>query len=960
MMVKPLILSMLAALAIPAHAVEAPAVLATAGATDARLAKRGNVPSAIAALLEKANYWKSRNRKDLAVSAWKRVLLSMPAHQEALSELALYYAETGQMNIARDYLKLLAQVNPAHPVVDRVERMFSYTINQPAWQQLAQADQAFKRGDLAIAEAGYNTALTLFHDFPEAWLGLANVMMKQNKYAEATDYLDRYEAKKRQTPATARMRSEIFMKKGAAAEASRDYNEALAYYSKAKGALPNDPWATLALARMLRKQGKPDAGNRDIVQLTASSRDADTRYAGALYYSEVNQWNQVRQLLDQVAPSERTEAMRAMLARADVFVKASGAQKLYADHSEQAAIDALAAASKEAEGKADLASIVANAWMNIGKPARAVELLETVKSMTPGLQLQYAAALLQAKQDKKLSQLLEEIDRRIAAANYDREALENIRSAHSLRKADTLREAGKYEEGIATIKPLLEKQPQNVDLLLADARLLGASGAYPEALMEVDKALLVEPGNHEAIREGASYAIRMKDYPLAERYLSGIRKDDQDWAALYVEAGHLAEANDNPEKAASYFALGGQVVENEVKINTSISPNRQSSNNTERFIPYLEVAYAMRNKNGMGGLSHLYETEVPMAYHLPMDGGSSSLVFKATAVKLDAGDAAQNLDLFGTNPPAAPLPVPYPVSASGTAFSVGYQSSVLAGDIGVSPLGFKFNNVVGGVRWNKDIAGANIALEATRRSVTDSVLSYAGAIDNVTRMAWGGVTKSGAKAAIYYPFGESWSGYASVSYYGYSGSNVANNASSHINLSLIYLLGRTDDFEASLSARLTRSGFNNNQNYFTWGNGGYYSPQRDTGITVPLHLTGMRGNLIYELNLSLGFSNVLQDAALVYPTNPVLQAGLGAAGIQPASVNYGKRSMGVDWTISYEFAPQMTVGNHFHYDESTTYQQMGIMLFVRYDFDKRPDNSRVPPYPVKPYYLLSQGGAGLN
>lgn len=959
MMVKPLLLSILAALAVPADALAATAVQAV-GTANSRSAKPGDVPPAIAGLLEKARYWKNQNRKDVAVSSWKRVLLSVPTEQESLSELALYYAETGQMNSARDYLKLLQQVNPAHPVVDRVERLLSYSTNQPAWQQLAQADQAFKRGDLAAAEAAYNAALTSYAEFPEALLGLASVMLKQNRQEQAVGYLDRYEARKRQTAASARMRYEIFMKKGATAETARDFNAAQGEYAKAKALLPTDPWCTLALARMLRKQGKPEVGNREMDQLTAASRDSDTRLAGALYYAEVNQWDQVRQLLGQLAAGDRNEQMRSLLARADVFVRAAEAKKLHESHATQAAEDALTVADKAAWGRADLVSIVAGVWMDIGQPGRAVALLESVKTMPPNMQLQYAGALLQAGEDQKLTQLLGEIDRRVAAANYDRQTLESIRSAHSLRRAEALREAGKYDEGLAEIKEPLAHDPHNVDLLLARARLLGAARAYPEALKEVDQALLIQPGNHEAIRQGADYSIQLNDYALAERYLSAIRKDDPAWASLYIEAGHFAEANNHPDKAAGYFALGGQAVAAEQRINTSIAPNRQASNNVDKFFPYLEVGYAVRNKNGMGGLSHLYETEVPVAYHLPIADSRSALVFKATSVKLDAGDAGPNLDLFGTNPPAAPLPVPYPVRANGTAFSIGYQSAELAGDIGVSPVGFKFNNVVGGVRWNRDIAGANIALEATRRSVVDSVLSYAGAVDNVSGQAWGGVTRSGVKAAVYYPFNDVWSGYASFGYYGYGGFNVANNASSHMNLSLIYLLGRTDNFEASLSARLSRVAYNNNQNFFTWGHGGYYSPQQDNSFTVPLHLTGSRGNLVYEFNLGLGFANVVQDAAPVYPNNTLLQAGLGAAGIQPASVNYGKRSLGLDWTVSYEFAPQLTVGNRFHYDESTIYQQMGIMLFLRYDLEKRQDASRVPPYPIKPYYLTTQGGSGLN
>ena len=946
------------------QAADALTALAVKGVADKTASeKRGNSPPVtpvVAGLLDKARHWKQQNRIDLAAPVWERVLLSSPWDEESLSELAMYQASIGQFSSARDYLKRLQQANDKHPAIDRVERMLSFKKDAPAWKQLALADQSLSRGDLTAAKDGYQTALKIFPDFPEALLGLAKVLLKQNKYADALELIDRYEARKQQTPQSASLLSQIFMKKGSEAEAAHNIDSAYGFYAKARSLQPADPWASLALARMLRKQGKLDAARHEIDQMTGGARDIDSRYVGALYYAEGNQWSQVKLLLDQIASGDRREQIRVLHERAGVFVRTEQAKRLHSEHLESEAIDSLTVAEKESGGKADLISIVAIVWMDIGQPQRAIALLERSKPVPAGLQLLYAGALLQAGQDEKLAQLLNAIDSKGISTDSDKQVLENIRFAYGLRKAESLRLAGKFAEGEEVLKPLLAQHPKHIALLLAHARLLGAANAFQDALKVVDAVLVIEPGNHEAIRQGANYAVQLNDYPLADRYLSASKKDDAEWAALYLEAGHYAEAGRNEAKAESYFALGGQAIPKQKGIDMSIAPNRQSSNNEPQQNSYLEAGYAIRYKNGMGGLGYLYEQEIPLALHVPLEGNQSALVFKVTQVKLDAGDAGPNLDLFGTNLPAAPLPVPYPVSASGTAFSVGYQSAALAADIGFSPVGFKFNNIVGALRWNKDISGSNVALEGSRRSVAQSVLSYAGAVDNVTGAAWGGVSKTGAQASIYRPFGETWAGYASAGYYGYSGSNVANNDSNHLSASLIYLLAHSDDFEASVSARLSHSGFRQNQNFFFWGHGGYYSPQRDTSFTIPLHLTGKTERLVYEFNLSAGISDVVQAAALIYPTDPVRQAALGLAGMQPGSVASGQKLMGLDWTVEYEFAPQFWLGNRSHYEESPAYQQTGMMFYLRYDFDKKVGSGRLPPYPIKPYYITTQGGAGLN
>lgn len=985
--------------------------------TAVKLPRSASSSGLIEALLDKARYWKARNRMDLAASTWERVLRSDPKQLEALAGLGLYQASVGRADLANNYLIRLKEADPKYPAIDELERalapassstqvaeevdpaaaakanqrsQYFASLNQgdlarkqrrmeeaaahfraaaatmPDMPEApsALADLMFEQGDLSGAEAAYRKVITRHSGYPDATLGLARILIRQKKYSDALSLMEKLDSGTQNVGRSAGLRAEAYLRMGEIAEGAGDKPAALDYYGKAKSLRSNDPWVVLSFARLLRQQGQPEAASREIERITASAHDRDTNYAGALFYAEENQWVRALALLDQIDAQDRNTNINGLRSRAVVYVRSDLARRLYDDGSVSDAIEMMSSAENDAAGKPELVSRAASTWSYIGQPERAIALMERSQPLTAGLQLQYAGALLQANQDAKLEQLLNEIDSKGGEAAGNPE-LDRIRIALAVRKVDTLRQEGKMTEAADMLRPLLAKFPQDEYLLLAKARLLGAAGELPEAFKTVDGVLARTPGNHEAIRQGTEYAIRQNDFTLADNYLSGSSSADADRATLYVEAAHQAEARQNSEQAAKYYKQAEELGARR-GIDLAASPERLLSMRGVKHEPYFEAGYAARYKSGLLGLSYLYERERPMALHVPLEGQEASLVFKATHVTLDAGDAGMWTDIFGRNFPN-PGPLNYPVTASGMALSAGYQSASLSADIGVSPIGFEFNRVVGGVRWNADMAKSNVALEFSRRSVTDSVLSYAGAVDNVTGAAWGGVTKTGGQASIYHPFGGSWAGYASVGLYSYDGTNVASNTSNHANASLIYQIERSDEREMSVAVRLSHTRYSRNLGWFFWGHGGYYSPQKETGVYVPFHVAGNGNNFSYEFNLEGGTASVVEDAAPAFPIlDPVLQAQIAAAVllgepvIRPANARNAKGSWRTDWTVEYEFAPKFTLGHRFRYEESLQYQQLGAMLYLRYDFDRKEGRKKFPPNPIRPYYVTSQGGAGLN
>ena len=109
-----------------------------------------------------------------------------------------------------------------------------------------------------------------------------------------------------------------------------------------------------------------------------------------------------------------------------------------------------------------------------------------------------------------------------------------------------------------------------------------------------------------------------------------------------------------------------------------------------------------------------------------------------------------------------------------------------------------------------------------------------------------------------------------------------------------------------------------------------------------------------------GIANVNEAPAMVYPTDAARQTAMGIAGMRLGSTINGKGSTKVDWTVEYSMNTQFVLGNRFHYEETVNYQQLGAMFYLRYDFDKKALPTRFPPNPIRPYYVTTQGGAGLN
>jgi tetratricopeptide (TPR) repeat protein len=371
-----------------------------------------------------------------------------------------------------------------------------------------------------------------------------------------------------------------------------------------------------------------------------------------------------------------------------------------------------------------------------------------------------------------------------------------------------------------------------------------------------------------------------------------------------------------------------------------------------------------RSRNGDSGTSSLSDFSVPIEGKMPVgDGGH--MVLRVTPVLLDAGQISKS-DLntaqrFGTNAFASSNTFTNSNSnqqAAGVAFGLGYESLRLKADIASTPIGFKVSTAVGGVSYADRLGDMSIKLDLSRRSVTDSLLSYAGTVDDRTGTIWGGVTATGGRAELGLEDGRfGVFGYGSYHYVG--GKGVVDNNRYEGGAGAYYKVAQDANMELTAGVSVTALGYDKNLRYFTLGHGGYFSPQRYFALNFPVEWSGRTGQLSYKLEGSLGIQNFRENTAAYFPGSTSLQtawetaaATANSAAGGPAGVTWktsypGQTKTGMGFRLSsaveYRLAPKWVIGGRLALDNASDYFQSSGLLYVRYSFEPNTRPVNFPP-----------------
>jgi hypothetical protein len=278
----------------------------------------------------------------------------------------------------------------------------------------------------------------------------------------------------------------------------------------------------------------------------------------------------------------------------------------------------------------------------------------------------------------------------------------------------------------------------------------------------------------------------------------------------------------------------------------------------DRHAPALDGIVESRLRTGELGLGALADLRQSVAAELPIAlRGRATL--RATEIELDAGIArAGASSRFGTGTGALGEQ-----RVAGTELRAAYEDRDVVADFGTSPIGFPVFSLLGGVRLRHAFGDVRVSVEGARRPVIDSMLSFAGVQDPATGRFWGGVVTEGGRMDLAYApqFLTVW-GYASLDRL--LGFHVAENRRIAGGAGFAFRVGAGELGEISAGATVTGMAFDRNLSLFTWGQGGYFSPQQFLHAGVPVGWKGGR-RFRWEVVAEPGYHWFRQDATAVFP-----------------------------------------------------------------------------------------------
>ena len=770
---------------------------------------------------------------------------------------------------------------------------------------------------------------------------------------------------------------------------------------------PQDAWLRYTLARQYRDLGMPALGRTVMDEGVRASPSPDMRYAAALYLNSLDDIDTASKLLAQVPEAQRSDGMRELAVNLKAQQDLRQVRRLEAQGRTQDARALLDRIAIDAKDDPQTLASVGREWITLGNADKGLALVRDWLDAHPGdpaigVRLRYGELLMSSHRDDQLPPWIADARTRAGVTAEQQAQFDDQLLRLSLRRAYRQIDAGDLAGAAHTLDDVPAAGQKDKRWLLAQADLREAKHDYRGAEDAARAVLVDHPGDADARLTLARMEERMghrktaqtlvdqvlADTPpqdidtrlaVARRYTAIGRNDEAlgvvaplhtqypDRSDVTLQSGRIAQSQGQYDDAAQLYRSASTQEQGEGEAPSPTdgltSAQRALQGLDDRRQGQVATGVIQSNESGSSGMSRLDATEIPFYLRIP-DGYTGHYFFHADTVLLDAGTLpADRLDPayeFGKIAALgnAGLP-PIPQNDKGVALAAGYDfsgaSNSWRADIGTTPLGFTEQSVLGGFLYRHDFYDSSVTLDVSRRPVTSSLVSYAGARDPVTGETWGGVVRSGFTVRGAQDVGIT-TLFASMGYGVLTGDNTETNHEFKVRTGVDWPVYVATDQRFTSGLVVNYWHYANNQHFYTFGNGGYYSPGKYLSVSVPLDWTGRHERWAWELEASLGTSSTREDDAPYFPTRPDLQAQAVArmAAASLGSPYFGTGSGGgfsytVAAALEYRLTPHWVIGTRFKIDRSRDYAPNLGTLYLRYFFDRQRMPVPFPPDPVKPY-----------
>lgn len=382
---------------------------------------------------------------------------------------------------------------------------------------------------------------------------------------------------------------------------------------------------------------------------------------------------------------------------------------------------------------------------------------------------------------------------------------------------------------------------------------------------------------------------------------------------------------------------------------------QQLANIEGGYSPWLGGTGLVNHRSGTAGFDSLTMLEAPFEVSAPV-GTAARLTVISRPSFLDSGVPTTGpllpngvVERLGTAAANAALTQQ---NASGIGGEVQLALPTFAAALGYSPYGFLVSNVIGRLNWKPGNGPLTVTL--TRDSVRDSQLSYAGLRDpgsaspSYAGNIWGGVVASGGEAQ--FGKGDANSGYYVSGGGQYiSGSHVLTNSRIDGDAGAYWRAKVVpDEGTLMVGANFFGMHYTHNEYFFTYGQGGYFSPQAYFLGNVPVSWQGRYGlNLHYTVVGAFGVQGFSQDSAAYFPLDPAVQAANRNPFYAPQTTVGGNYDFHSE--AAYHLTDHWFAGGFLSLNNTRDYNNQMVGFYVRYLFRPQYETPESGPTGLYPW-----------
>jgi len=216
-----------------------------------------------------------------------------------------------------------------------------------------------------------------------------------------------------------------------------------------------------------------------------------------------------------------------------------------------------------------------------------------------------------------------------------------------------------------------------------------------------------------------------------------------------------------------------------------------------------------------------------------------------------------------------------------------------------------------------------------RDTIEESVLSAIGQRDPYSDKVWGGVTETGIKGDVLLEFDNDIMFYSRASGGTLSGTNVASNE--HWNIAG----GFKKDYDVSgfeyvsVGPVFSYDRYSRNLSQYTFGHGGYFSPQNLIQGTLGLEFMTEEGHeFLVKGSLGAGAQQNSQDSAAFFPLDDDGRSYQGDDG--SSGIFY------VNLSAAHQLTDSLNFGTGLSYAATPSYDEFSAIFYLSLRFDKTP------------------------